>query len=150
MQPGIEIARFSIPAWRECGAPLTLPPVYLIAIDPDGNRCTSRNGEPEVTAGHTAYDLEFGSSAPAYFDPNPVRSFSLTAGTWVPTLPQKSGQDEYRNASVCPSGSFTIRTGQAFGRQRATFDLGDIGVGTTLTTVETPEEGTVKFSPDNE
>jgi len=149
MKPSPENARFAMSVWSECAAPLTLPPVYLVAIDPAGNRCMEANGEPEVPAGHTAYDLEFGSSV-AYFDPNPIRHFSLQAGDWVPALPQKTGQVEYRSASVCPGGSFTIRTGQPLGRQRATFDVGDIGVGTTNSIDETPDPVPEKFIPDNE
>jgi hypothetical protein len=141
MQPSAENARIAISVGSDCAAPLALPPVYLIAIDSDGNRCMDANGSPNVPAGHTAYDLEFGSSAPAYFDPNPVRGFSLQAGDWVPALPVKPGEEEYRSAWVCPGGSFTVRTGQAIGRQQATFDLGDIGVGKTNPKDETTEEG---------
>jgi hypothetical protein len=150
MEPSEENARLTISVGSDCGAPLALPPVYLIVIDPDGNQCTDRNGRPEVPAGHTAYDLEFGSSVPAHFDPNPVRSFSLMAGTWIPALPQKPGESDYYSAWVCPGGSFTVRTGQAFVRQLATFDLGDIGVSKTHKKDETPNEGTVKFNLDNE
>jgi hypothetical protein len=148
-EPSAEIGRFRISERSECAAPLTLPPVYLIGIDSDGNRCTGKNGDQEVPAGHMAYEMEFGSSNSAYFDPNPVRSFSLTAGNWVPALPpQKPGEVEYRGASVCPGGSFTVRTGKELQRQRATFDLGDIGVGKKID--ESPEQGTAKFNPDNE
>jgi hypothetical protein len=134
----------------DCVAPFTLPPVYLLTIAAEGNRCTEPDGESEVPVGHTAYALEFSSSAPAYFDPNPVRSFSLMASDWVPALPQKSGQYEYRSATVCPGGSFTVRTGQLLGRQRATFELGDIGVSKTYTPSKATEEGTEKFDTDNE
>ncbi len=134
----------------ECAAPLTLPPVYLIAIDSEGNRCTESNGEPEVPAGHTVYELEFGSSAPANFDPNPVRDFSLLAQSWVPALPQKPGEEGYRGAWVCPGGTFTVRTGEASGLHRATFDLSDIGVSKTYPKGETSEDGTVEFTPDEE
>ena len=148
--PNSASARFEFSSGPDCTAPLTLPPLYLIAIDPDGNRCMSKNGDAEVPAGHTAYRMEFGSSAPADIDPNPVRRFSLMAGDWVPPLPQKSGEYEYRNASVCPGGSFTVRTGKLIGRQRATFDLGDIGVSKNYSADEPTEDGTVKFSAANE
>jgi hypothetical protein len=150
MRPTAQITAFARLNWPDCVAPLTLPPVYLIAIDPDGNRCRSWDGDSEVPAGHTAYKLEFGSSAPAYFDPNPVRSFSLQAGDWVPALAQKPGEVGYRSALVCPGGSFTVRTGKPLDRQRATFDLGDIGVGKIHTTDETPKQEILKFNPDNE
>jgi hypothetical protein len=134
----------------DCVAPFTLPPVYLLAIDAEGNQCKEPDGELEVPAGHTAYALEFGSSALSNFDPNPVRSFSLMAGDWVPALPQKSGQYDYRSATVCPGGSFTFRTGQPLGRQQATFDLGDIGVSKTYKPNQATGKETENFDTDNE
>jgi hypothetical protein len=146
--PGNLPRKYSI--WPACAAPLTLPPVYLIAIDSDGNQCGRGDGTPQVPAGHTAYALDFGSSAPADFDLNPVRKFSLLAGNWIPALLVKQGQSDYRDASVCPGGSFIIRTGQALGHQRATFNLGDVGVAKTHKAGETIEDGTVTFKPDEE
>jgi hypothetical protein len=145
-QRHIEPTAFMFSNWSACAALFSLPPVYLLTIDADGNKCIQRNGEPEVPAGHTAYELQFASSVPADFNPNPVRGLLLQGGSWVPPLPQRPGEFEGYSASVCPGSSFVERTGRLTGRQRATFDLGDIGVSKTHTANEASEEKAEPFS----
>lgn len=113
---------------ESCVAPLRLPPVWVTQIDASGDACPLGKGETPVPPGHVAMRVEFGTSGMlADFDPNPVHEFNFLGAQWIPAIPDSRSPGDNRNAQFCRGTRFTVRTGTALDRLRATFDLGNIG-----------------------
>lgn len=132
----------------ECVAPLRLPGVWTSRIESADVTCPQEEGELPLPAGHHASVTNYGTDEiPADFDPNPVRSFDLNMGNWVPAIPSARDSKEARSAVICRGTPITIRTGSLVGTKRAIFDLGNMGNEKLI--LKDPD-GTVRFGPDSE
>jgi hypothetical protein len=133
---------YLLPTQESCVAPLRMPPVWVTQIDSEDDACPLAKNEAPVPPGHVAQHIEFGTGMPADFDPNPVHNFVLAESPWIPAIPDPQSPNENRTASFCSGTRFTIRTGIPIDRQRAIFDLGNLGT-------QKPEEKSDP-KPDNE
>jgi hypothetical protein len=85
-----------------CVVPLKLPDAILIEMESKDSTCARPEGEPPIDAGHQAYDFECRTdSLPAEFDPNPVRSLSITMSSWTPPVLNPRNPRENLPAAFC-------------------------------------------------
>ncbi len=127
-----------------CDAALRLPPVILTEIESGENTCPVAKDAQPLPAGHRAINVDYGTSMPAAFDPNPVRSLNLLPGAWSPPIPDPDSPKTSLQAGLCRGTPLTVRTGSLKGAMRATFDLGSIGTEKRVT--DDPDD-TIGFQP---
>jgi hypothetical protein len=140
--------RFSIPGVGSCGwhrrmigfgmngfcvAPLRMPEVMFIDIESADSTCGTPRGAPPLPSGHHASEFQYNSDGlPADFDPNPVRSFSISFGAWAPPIQNTSDPKNALSLFFCRGTPLTVRTGNLTGKTQASFDLGQIGTETVV------------------
>jgi hypothetical protein len=110
-----------------CVAPLHLPEVMITQMESGESTCPTRTGSQPLPPGHRAVGINFGTSLPAEFDPNPARSFYPTLNGWYPPIPLAPGSRENLPAKFCRGTPLTVRTGTSMGKMQTAFDLGSIG-----------------------
>lgn len=111
-----------------CVAPLHLPEAIEVRIDSGDNTCRQADDEDSrLDAGHFASDVEYGTSLPADFDPDPLHKLNLSMGSWIPPISSKHDPNVNRRPQICRGTPLTARTGVLENKMRATYDLGNIG-----------------------
>ncbi len=113
--------------WTDCVAPLRLPEVLIVQMESGDSTCPPDRRSQLLPPGHRAVGVDFGTSLPAEFDPNPVRSLNLTLNGWFPPIPIAPGSRQNLPARFCSGTPLTARTGTSMGKMQATFELGAIG-----------------------
>jgi hypothetical protein len=131
-----------------CAAPLRLPEMIEVRVDSDDNTCQQRDpSDPHLPPGHFASDIEYGTSLPADFDPDPVHKLNLVLGSWNPPIPSPQNPKQNLQAEICKGAPLTVRLGNFEGKTRATYNLGPIGSERRIH--EDPDES-VPFNPSQE
>ncbi|MGB7742957.1 MAG: hypothetical protein WBL41_09385 [Terracidiphilus sp.] len=128
-----------------CVAPLRLPEMIEVRINSDSDTCFQvDSSDSPLPPHHFASDIEYGTSLPADFDPDPVHKLNLNIGLWDPPIPTARDPKQNRQAEICKGTPLTVRTGTYRGKMRATYDLGLIGTERRID--ENPDES-VTFHP---